>query len=58
MEVTGGRGRRREQLPDALKETRGYLKLKEEALDLILWRTHFRSGCEPVVRQITECMNK
>jgi hypothetical protein len=33
IEVTGRRGRRRKQLLDALKETRGHWKLKEEALD-------------------------
>jgi hypothetical protein len=35
-------GRRRKQLLDGLKEKREYRKSKEEALDLILWRT--RSG--------------
>jgi hypothetical protein len=35
------RGRRRKQLLDYLNETRGYLKLKEEALDRALWRTRF-----------------
>jgi hypothetical protein len=30
--VTGRQGRRRKQLPDNFKETRGYRKLKEEAL--------------------------
>jgi len=29
---------------DDLKETRGYWKLTEEALDRILWRTRFRRG--------------
>jgi hypothetical protein len=38
---------------DDLKEKRGYLKLKEEALDRTLWRTHF-GGYRPVVRQTTE----
>jgi hypothetical protein len=33
IEVTGRRGRRRKQLLDELKETRGYMKLKEEAID-------------------------
>ena len=33
IEVTGGRGIRHKQLPDNLKETREYCKLKEEALD-------------------------
>ena len=32
-EVTGRRGRRRKQLLDDLKETRGYCKLQAEALD-------------------------
>ena len=33
IEVTGCVGRRRKQLLDDLKETTGFLKLKEEALD-------------------------
>jgi hypothetical protein len=33
IEMTGRRGRRREQLLDDLKEKRRYWKLKEEALD-------------------------
>jgi hypothetical protein len=37
--VTGRQGRRRKQLLDDLKETRGYWKLRDEALDRILWRT-------------------
>ena len=37
IEVTGRRGRRRKRLLDDLKETRGYSKLKEEALDGTLW---------------------
>jgi hypothetical protein len=41
IEVTEGRGIRNKQLPDNLKETRGYWKLKEEALDRTLWRTDF-----------------
>jgi hypothetical protein len=32
---------RRKQLLDYLKETTGYWKLKEEAIDLILWRSRF-----------------
>jgi hypothetical protein len=39
--MMGRRGRRRKQLLDELKETRGYWKLKEEALDRTLWRTRF-----------------
>jgi len=52
IEVRGRRGIRRKQLLDELKETRGYWKLKEEALDRTLWRTRFGRGCRPVVRQI------
>jgi hypothetical protein len=33
IEVTGGRGRRRKETRDELKQTGGYLELKEEALD-------------------------
>jgi hypothetical protein len=42
--MTGGRGRRREQLLDDLKEKRIYWKLKEEALDRTLWRNRFGRG--------------
>ena len=52
--MTVRRGRRRKQQLDDLKETRGYWKLKEEALDRSLWRTRFGRGHGPVVRQITE----
>jgi hypothetical protein len=48
--VTGRRGRRRKQLLDDLKETTGYWKLKEAALDGTLWRTRVGRGYEPVVR--------
>jgi hypothetical protein len=58
IEVTERRGRRREQLLDDLKETRRYWKLKEETRDRTLWRTRFRSGYGPVVRQTTERMNE
>jgi hypothetical protein len=51
--VTGKRGRRRKQVLDDLKERRGHCKLKEVALDHILWRTRFGRGYRPVVRQIT-----
>jgi hypothetical protein len=43
--VTGRKGRRRKQLLDGLKETKGLWKLKEEALDFALWRTYFGRGC-------------
>jgi hypothetical protein len=48
--VTIRRGKTREQLLDNLKETRGYWKLREEALDHTIWRTPFGRGCGPVVR--------
>jgi hypothetical protein len=54
IEVTGRRGKRCKKLLDDLKETRGYWKLKEEALDRTLWRTRFGRGYGPVVRQATE----
>jgi len=52
IEGTGRRGRRLKQLLDDLKETRGYWKLKEEAIDLTVWRTCFGRGYGPV-RQTT-----
>jgi len=52
-EVTGRQGRRRKQLLEDLKEKRKYCKPKQEALDRTLWRTRFRTGSEPVVRQTT-----
>jgi hypothetical protein len=52
--MTGRQVRRCKQLLDDLKETRGYSKLKEEAVDLTVWRTGFGSGCGPVVRQTAE----
>jgi len=54
IEVTGRRGRRRKQLPDDFKETRGYCKLKAEATDRTLWRTGCGRGCGPVVRRTVE----
>jgi hypothetical protein len=41
IEVTGRRGRRREQLLDDLKEKRRCWKLKKETLDCTLRRTRF-----------------
>jgi hypothetical protein len=53
--MTGRRERRRKQLLDDLKEKKRYWKLKEEALDRTLWRTHFGRGhYGPVVRQTAE----
>jgi len=49
LEVKGIRGKRCE-----LKEKVGYSKLKEEALDRIVWTVRFGRGFEPVVRQTTD----
>jgi hypothetical protein len=49
IEMTGRRGRRRKQLLEDLQEKNRYYKLKEEALDLTLWRTRFGRGYGPVV---------
>jgi hypothetical protein len=57
IEMKGIRGRRRKQLLDDLKEKRWYWKLNEEALDRTLWRTGFRRGYGPVVRQTTESIS-
>jgi hypothetical protein len=57
IEMTGRRGRRRKQLLDDLKEKRRYWKLKEKALDRILWRSRFGRSYGPSVRQTTELMN-
>ena len=54
IEVTERQGGRYEQLLDDIKKTREYWKLKEKALDRILWGSRFEKGYEPVVRQTTE----
>jgi hypothetical protein len=36
------------------KETKGYRRLKEEALEHTLWRTRFGRGCGYVVRQTAD----
>jgi hypothetical protein len=48
--VTERRGRRRRKLL-ARKGKKGYLHLKEEALDRTVWRAGFGRGFGPVVRQ-------
>jgi hypothetical protein len=48
--MTETRGRRCKQLLDDLKETKGYWKLKEEALHGTVWRKRFGKGNEPVVK--------
>ena len=50
-EWTRRRERRRKQLLDDLNATRGYWKLKEEALYRTVWRSRFGRGYGPVVRQ-------
>ena len=50
IEVTGKQGRRRKKLLDDLKDRRGYCHLKEEAVDLSMWRDRFGGGLGPVVR--------
>jgi len=45
----GVTGRRRKNLLDDLKDSRGYCELKEEALDRTVWRNCFRRGFGPVV---------
>jgi len=52
--VTQRRGRRLKQVPDDLKETRGYRKLKEEALDGPEWRTRFGRRYGSASRQTTQ----
>jgi len=49
IEVTGRRGRRRKQLLDYLKDSRGYCELKEEALDRTVRRNRFGRDFRPVV---------
>ena len=48
---TGRWGRRRKQPLNDLKETRGYRKLEEDALNHTLCRTRFGRGCGPGKRQ-------
>jgi hypothetical protein len=54
--VTRSLRRRHKPLLDDTKETRGYWKLNEETLHRHLWRTCFRWGYGPVVREADECM--
>jgi hypothetical protein len=58
IEMTGRRGRRRRKLLDDIKERRGYSHLKEEALDLTMWRARFGRGFGPVVRQTAKLINE
>jgi hypothetical protein len=56
--VTGKQERRRKQLLDNFEETRGYCKLKEEALIRTLCRTRFERGYRLLARQTTKLLNK
>jgi len=47
-------GKRHKQLLDDVNEHTGYWKLEEAALDGILWRAWFGTGCGPVIRKTTE----
>ena len=49
--MTGRQRRRLKLLLGDVKEKQGYCKSKEEALDRTAWRTGFRRGYGPVVRQ-------
>jgi len=49
IEVLGRQGKRSMQLLHDLKETRGYWKLKGEALDHTLRRIHFGRSYGPVI---------
>jgi hypothetical protein len=51
-EVTVRQGERRTQPLEDLKETRGYCKLKEGALDRTVWRIGFGRGCGLVVKSL------
>ena len=54
ISVTRRQETRRKQLPDDLKKTRGYWKLKQETLCRTVWKTCFGRGCGPAVRQTAE----
>jgi hypothetical protein len=54
IKVKGRRGERGKQLLDDLQEKKGYLILKEAALDRPLWRTCFGRGYGPVIRWTRE----
>ena len=54
IEVTRRQGRRRKQLLDKIKETKGYCRLKGTALDCTVYRTGFGRGYGTVIKQTTE----
>ena len=49
-------GRRRKQVLNNLKETKGNWRLKKEALGT-MWRTRCQSGYGPLVREATDRLN-
>ena len=51
--VTGRQGRRRKKQLDDYQERIGYCKFSEETLDRTVWRTRYRKGYGPVVKQTT-----
>jgi len=55
VEVMRSGGRRGKQLLDGLMGNRWCWILKEEALDIALWRTCFGRSYGPVVRRTAEC---
>jgi len=54
ISVMGRQGRRRKQLLDEFKGTRGYCKLGIEALIRAVWRIRFRCVSGPLVKQTVE----
>jgi hypothetical protein len=50
IKMMGRRGRKHKLLLDEIKGKKGCWKLKEETLDLSLWRTRFGRVCGLVVR--------
>jgi len=58
VEMAGRQGKRRKQLLDYLRETRGYWNLKEEALDRTVWRTRLGRGwtCRKTDHGMNECV--
>lgn len=54
IEGPGIQGRSHKQLLDDLTGKRRYVNLKEEALDLTLWRIGFGRGYGIVVRQTSD----
>jgi hypothetical protein len=58
IEVKGRRGRRSNHILEDVKETRGYRKLQDEALERTLRRTRFGRFYGTVLRQTTARLNE